>query len=249
MPSRGGAAGTVAGHGSPANRRAAPKRAGEEAAVSPPPAVPRWRFGDDPAVPAAVVARGGVLAIPTESSYGLAADPRSRAGVEAIYRLKRREAGKPLPVVVAAVEQLALLGVDPAAPDAARAVRCWPAALTVVLPLRPDAPPLPAAAGGRSVAVRVPDHPGLRRLLAATGPLTATSANESGAPPILEPHLLAPLLASADTLLIDAGPLPGGPPSTLIAFAGEDLRVLRPGRVPADRVRECLGEASRRPLG
>jgi L-threonylcarbamoyladenylate synthase len=203
-------------------------------------AVPRWRFGDDPALPAVVVARGGVLAIPTESSYGLAADPRSRAGVEAIYRLKSREAGKPLPVVIAGVEQLALLGVDPAGPEALRAARCWPAALTVVLPRVPDAPPLPAAAGGRSVAVRVPDHADLRALLAVTGPLTATSANPAGGEPILDPAAVAALLAGAlDVLLVDGGTLPGGPASTLVAFAGRRVRILRPGRVPAERVAEC----------
>jgi L-threonylcarbamoyladenylate synthase len=203
--------------------------------------LPRWRFGDDPALPAEVVARGGVLAIPTESSYGLAADPRSRRGVEAIYRLKSREAGKPLPVVVAGVGQLVLLGVDAAAPEAARAARCWPAALTVVLPLAPEAPPLPAAAGGRSVAVRVPDHPELRALLAVTGPLTATSANPSGGEPILDPHAAASFLTGADAVLVDAGLLPGGPPSTLIAFDGPHLRILRPGRVTADRLNACLG--------
>lgn len=202
---------------------------------------PGWFFGDDPALPAAVVARGGVLAIPTESSYGLAADPRSRAGVEAIYRLKSREAGKPLPVLVAELAQLALLGVDPTAPEVARAARCWPAALTVVLPLAPEALPLPAAAGGRSVAVRVPDHPELRALLAVTGPLTATSANPSGGEPILDPHAAASFLTGADALLVDGGALPGGPPSTLIAFDGPHLRILRPGRVSRHHLADCLG--------
>lgn len=202
---------------------------------------PRWRFGDDPALPAAVVARGGLLAIPTESSYGLAADPRSRRGVEAIYRVKSREAGKPLPVVVAGVDQLALLGIDAASSEAARAARCWPAALTVVLPLGAEAPPLPAAAGGRSVAVRVPDHAELRALLAVTGPLTATSANPSGGEPILDPSAAASFLAGADALLVDGGLLPGGPPSTLIAFDGPRLRILRPGRVPSDHLAACLG--------
>ncbi|HEX6203772.1 MAG TPA: L-threonylcarbamoyladenylate synthase [Thermoanaerobaculia bacterium] len=204
-------------------------------------AVRRWRFGGDSALPAAVVSRGGVLAIPTESSYGLAADPRSVAGVEAIYRLKSRETGKPLPVVIAGVEQLALVGVDPESPQSRRAARCWPAALTVVLPFAPGAPPLPAAAGGTSVAVRVPDHAELRALLAATGPLTATSANPAGGEPILDPAAVADLLAAApDALLVDGGTLPGGPASTLVAFEGRRVRLLRPGRMPAERAIACL---------
>ena len=72
-----------------------------------------WHWGDPVAPLRALLARGGVLAFPTESSYGLGADPRNPAGVETIYRIKGREAGKPLPVVVAGREQLADLGIDP----------------------------------------------------------------------------------------------------------------------------------------
>ena len=125
---------------------------------------------------------GRILAIPTESSYGLAVDPRSVAGVEAIYRLKERERGKPLPVVAGNLEQAIDLGVE--RNDAIRMAEThWPAALTVVAPLRAGLS-VPAAAGGDTLAVRVPDHDRLRTLLQALGhPLTATSANRSGEPP------------------------------------------------------------------
>ena len=85
--------------------------------------------------PAAALAAGGVLAFATESSYGLGVDPRDPRGVEAIYRLKGRELGKPLPVVAADVPQLLALGVDPDAEALAWATPRWPAAITVVLPL------------------------------------------------------------------------------------------------------------------
>jgi L-threonylcarbamoyladenylate synthase len=202
----------------------------------------RWRFGESFDLPRSVVAAGGVLVIPTESSYGLGADPRNRAAVEAVYRLKGRDAGKPLPVVVAVAGDAVLVGVDPGSPELARAAACWPAALTVVLPLAVGAPALPAAAGARTVAVRVPDHEPLRRLLAAVGPLTATSANPSGGAPVVDPDELAALFAAApgDTpapLLVDGGVLPGGPPSTLVAFgAGGGVRVLRPGPVEVHRL-------------
>ena len=146
---------------------------------------PIWHWGEPVAPLRDLLARGGVLAIPTESSYGLGVDPWNRTGVETIYRIKEREAGKALPVVIAGREQLAGLGIDPDLHIVEALFAFWPAPLTAVLPV---ARPLPASAGGRNLAVRVPDHDRLRELLAAIGHgLTATSANRSGEPPILEP--------------------------------------------------------------
>lgn len=208
-----------------------------------------WR-PDDPIEPlCALLARGGVLAIPTESSYGLGADPRNPEGVEAIYRIKGRERGKPLPVVVSDVRQLRDLGIDPGLPILEALAACWPAPLTAVLPI---ARPLPATAGESTLAVRIPAHEGLRRLLADLGHgLTATSANRSGGAPILDPDGAAELLAGADpgagAAVVDGGILPGGPPSTLVAIEASGLVVLRTGSFPVERLRERL-DASRRPL-
>ncbi len=199
---------------------------------------PLWRWGDPVDPLRELLARGGVLAIPTESSYGLGADPGNRQGIETIYRIKGREAGKPLPVVVAGLGQLAGLGIDPDLPILERLSACWPGPLTVVLP---TARPLPAAAGTGTLAVRVPEHPRLRGLLAALGQgLTATSANRSGAEPILDPARAAGLLAGEDAVVIDGGVLPGGPPSTLLAIEETGVVVLRSGRFPVERLRELL---------
>jgi L-threonylcarbamoyladenylate synthase len=192
-----------------------------------------------------LLARGGFLAIPTESSYGLAADPRNQTGVEAIYRIKEREAGKPLPVVVADLEQLRDLGIDPRLPILEALSACWPAPLTAVLPI---GRPLPAAAGEPTLAVRIPAHEGLRRLLAELGHgLTATSANRSGEAPLLDPAAVAELLADADAAVVDGGILPGGPPSTLVAIEASGPVVLRTGSFPVERLRERV-RASRQPL-
>jgi len=197
-----------------------------------------WQPGDPIAPLRAVLDRGGVLAIPTESSYGLAVDPRNAAGVEAVYRIKARERGKPLPVVVATVGQLRLLGVDPESPEVELAARYWPAPLTMVLPLLLTSAPLPAAARGGSVAVRIPAHDGLRRLLAELGPLTATSANPAGEAPALDPAELVALLAGHDAVIVDGGRLPGGPPSTLVALDADGTpRILRAGAFPPERLR------------
>lgn len=207
--------------------------------------IPLWRPGDPVAPLRALVARGGVLAIPTESSYGLGADPGNRTGVEAIYRIKERDRGKPLPVVVAGCGQLRDLGIDPGLPILEALSACWPAPLTAVLP---TARPLPAAAGEATLAVRVPAHEGLRRLLAELGHgLTATSANRSGGEPMLDPGEVAELLAGFDAAVIDGGVLPGGPPSTLVAIEESGPVVLRTGSYPVERLLERLG-ALRKPL-
>ena len=200
----------------------------------------RWRWGEPVAPLVDLLRRGGVLAIPTESSYGLGVDPASETGVAAVLRIKGERGAKPLPVVVAGVEQLARLGIDPDLPILTRLRRCWPGPLTAVLPL---SRPLAAARGGDTVAVRVPAHPKLRRLLVELGtPLTATSANRSGEPPALDPEEAAALLAGEVGAVVDDGRLAGGPPSTLIAFpagaaavagGAPPVEILRQGAFPA----------------
>jgi L-threonylcarbamoyladenylate synthase len=196
------------------------------------PAIPVWRFGDPVEPLRALLARGGVLAIPTESSYGLGVDPRNRAGVETVYRIKGREAGKALLVVVADRGQLVDLGIDPDLPILEALLACWPGPLTAVLPL---------ATGAGTLAVRIPGHEGLRRLLAALGHgLTATSANRSGGEPILDLEDLPALLAGEDAVIVDGGRLPGGAPSTLVAIVDGAPVVLRTGSYPVEKLRAHL---------
>jgi L-threonylcarbamoyladenylate synthase len=192
-----------------------------------------WRLGEPLEALVERVRRGGILCVPTESSYGVAVDPRNEEAVERIFELKRRDGRKPLPVVIANPSQLALLGIAPEQPAVAAVRGLWPAALSVVLATDR---PLPAAAGARSLAVRVPDHPLLLSVLAAVGPLTATSANPSGEPPLLDPHEVAAWAAGLDACVVNGGLLPGGPPSTLVEPTPSGWRVLRAGRVAADRL-------------
>ena len=186
-----------------------------------------------------VLGQGGVLAVPTESSYGLAVDPRDAEGVEAIYRIKQRERGKPLPVIAADVAQIVALGVAADAPELAASAPLWPSPLSAILPT----PDLPASAGTGTVAVRIPAHPALRALLARLGhALTATSANLAGEPPVLDPAELDAILGPAGpaghlAAIVDGGVLPGGPPSTLVAWDADGTpRVLRRGAFPEERL-------------
>ncbi len=175
-------------------------------------------------------ARHGLTAIPTETFYGLAVDPRDAIAVQRVYEVKGRDTAKLLLVVGGSLEQLDELVAIPSA-HRGRLRAAWPAALTVVLPSRRVLP-----AGDTTVAVRVPDAPLLRSLLLRTGPLTATSANRSGEAPEVDPVAVAALLGSELDLLLDGGATPGGAPTTLVDATGERMIVLRQGawRVPGD---------------
>jgi L-threonylcarbamoyladenylate synthase len=197
--------------------------------------LPRWRWGEALELVRQVLRRGGVLVIPTESSYGLAVDPRDGRGVEAIYRLKERERGKPLPVVVGSLDQLALLEIEDGAGLLGRFAGYWPAPLSLVLPTRRG---WPAGAGSRSLAVRIPAHEPLRGLLSELGhPLTATSANPSGGAPLLDPDEVDRWLGHRDGVLVEGGRLCGGPPSTVISAQPDGgFTVIRRGAFDLDAV-------------
>jgi L-threonylcarbamoyladenylate synthase len=170
------------------------------------------------------VAGGGVLLVPTESFYGLGADPTSEAGVERIFSMKERPSELGLPVLCADWQQLESLV---AVPDRYRTKlsRLWPAALTVVLPTVADV----AAARSGTLAVRIPDHAELRALLYGVGPLTGTSANRHGDPPFTTVDGALGSLAEAPDIALDAGVTAGGEVSTLVDLSGSEPEILRPG--------------------
>lgn len=173
-----------------------------------------------------LLGRGGVAVIPTETFYGFAADPWSESGVQRVVEAKGRESVKALPVLVADREQLGRLGVT-ASPEALEPYfRLWPAPLTVVLPIEQ---PLAASRGATTLGVRIPAEPRLRRMLASIGPVTATSANRSGAPPLDDPDAVASIFRSVIDVLVDGGKTPGGEPTTILDATKDPPRVLRAG--------------------
>lgn len=181
------------------------------------------------------VRSGGVVVFPSESSYALGADPVNAAGVAAVYRIKRRPGDKPLPVVAASMEALEQLGILRGSAGFSGLEEAWPGPLTVVLPCR-DA--LPAGSGRKELAVRIPGHRRLRRLLARAGvALTATSANLAGDDPLLELGELVELVSDERILVIDQGRLEGGPPSTLVRWEGDSVTVLRRGAMDVETLR------------
>jgi L-threonylcarbamoyladenylate synthase len=192
---------------------------------------------------AALLESGGLVALPTETVYGLAARADSSQAVAAIYRAKGRPDFNPLIVHVpslAAAEGLALF--DERALQLAAVF--WPGALTMVLPLRAGARIAPAVTAGLpTIALRCPAHGAMQALLKATGlPLAAPSANRSGAvSPTTAAHVVASL-GERVPLVLDGGPCDAGLESTIVALRqGGGWQVLRPGPVSQDRIAGILG--------
>lgn len=195
---------------------------------------------------ARVLREGGLVAVPTETVYGLAARADRDESVAAIYGAKGRPSFNPLIVHiadVAAAQELALF--DDRALRLAEAF--WPGALTLVLPLRPGARVAAAVTAGLpTIALRCPAHPVMRAIIAATGlPLAAPSANRSGGvSPTDAAHVLSSLGGRIDAV-VDGGACEAGLESTIVALR-EDGRwqVLRPGPIPESALRAVLGTPS-----
>ena len=179
---------------------------------------------------------GGIVALPTDTFYGLAVDPRSAAAVNALFSLKGRDAGAALPLIGASREQIEAVCGGLGASTRRLADACWPGPLALIV----DAPAslAPAVhAGADTVAVRVPSHPVARALAGAAGHLlTATSANRSGEPPATTAGALLALADDARVLVVDGGPVPGGAPSTIVDARGARPVLVRAGSIAWDRV-------------
>lgn len=188
-----------------------------------------------------VLRRGGLVAIPTETVYGLAADALDEDAVAGIFRAKGRPASNPLIVHVSdAAMARELAGAWPAAAEAIVAA-LWPGPVTVVVPRGPRIPDI-VTAGGPTVALRCPDQPLTRLLIATTGrPLAAPSANRSEAvSPTTAHHVLAGLGNRVD-LILDGGPCGRGIESTVVDCTVDPPRILRPGPLGEDDLRAALG--------
>ncbi len=181
------------------------------------------------------LAAGMVVAIPTDTVYGLAVDPMQPGAVHRIFALKRRPGEVALPVLVGGWSQVESVAgrLEVAARDLAD--RFWPGPLTLVVPRADD---FEADLGGRpeargTVGVRWPDHPVVRALCAAVGPLAVTSANRHGQPPATLAQEVISVFSTDDRLaaVVDAG-VCDGVPSTVVECHGEEAWCLRKGGIP-----------------
>lgn len=205
------------------------------------------RFAVDPRDPdpaiiadvAAILRAGGVVAYPTDTLYGLAVDPRRDAAVRKLFDVKERDHSNAIALIAADTAQAATAGV--LGPDELRlAERFWPGPLTIVAPAAEGLSRWLAGELG-TVGVRVPGHAVARALAAAFGrPITATSANLSGRPAATTADQAAAALEGRIDAVLDAGPSPGGAPSTIVELTGGRPVLRRAGAIAWDRVIEAL---------
>lgn len=183
---------------------------------------------------------GRIIALPTETFYALAAHPFQEAALAALFALKERPPEKPVLLLVADPDMLS--GLVERVPEAAvRLIKeFWPGPLTLILPARPGLPPLLTGNTG-SVGVRQPGQPLTCRLIQALGyPVTGTSANRSGQPPLIQAGGVEKEFGDAVPLIVDAGPCPGGLPSTVVDLSSTPPRLVRPGALEVARLRDVI---------
>lgn len=192
---------------------------------------------------------GRLVAFPTETVYGLGADATNGEAVARIYEAKGRPRFNPLIVHLAGViEADAHAEVSPLSRALADAF--WPGPLTLVLPRKATSPVCDlATAGLGTLALRVPDHPTARALIAATGrPLAAPSANRSGHVSATTARHVEDDLGDRVAMILDGGPTRHGVESTVLAVAGDRATLLRPGAVTADAIERIAGGPIQRSL-
>lgn len=179
----------------------------------------------------AVLRNGGVVAVPTDTLYGLAADFTSASAVRRVIEIKGRPEEMGMPLLLSDAADLSLVAID--LPKAAwtLAHRFWPGALTLVVPRSPAVSDL--VTGGRdTVAVRVPNHPVPIAIARGLGrPITGTSANRSGQPPCQISGDVRLHLGNAVDMILEGGDTPQGIQSTIVDLTGPVPRVLRQGAV------------------
>ena len=183
----------------------------------------------DVAAAARAIKRGEIIGVPTDTVYGLAADPYDEAALDRLYAIKGREDGKPIAILVADLDQgLSLGAMSDRALDLAD--RHWPGAVTLVVPRLDTAPTWLGDVKRRTIALRCPDHPVALELLRLTGPLAVTSANRSTEHPVNSADDARGVFGD-DVLTYLPGAAGGGELSTLVDLTQPAEMVLRSGPI------------------
>ncbi|MEO8104975.1 MAG: L-threonylcarbamoyladenylate synthase [Candidatus Saccharibacteria bacterium] len=178
---------------------------------------------------------GAIGVIPTDTVYGVVARAADSVAVQRLYALKQRQA-KPGTLIAASLDQLESLGFKRRYLTAVS--QFWPGAVSVVIPGGPDLAALHQ--GTHSLAVRLPAEPKLRALLAATGPLLTSSANQAGAPLSVTSQQAQTYFGDKVDFYVDGGDLSGQQPSTIIRIVDDEIEILRHGAVNINDQGEIL---------
>lgn len=189
---------------------------------------------------AAALAGGGVIALPTDTVYGVAARADSEAAMRALFAVKGRRDDHPIPILLPAAEDLSRAAREVPAEALRLAARFWPGPLTIVLPKAPAVSDL-VTGGKPTVGLRVPDHPVALAVLGACDFLVAvTSANLTGRPPARDAGQVAREFSGRVALIVAAGECPGGVPSTVVEVGERDLRIMRAGALTVEQLERAL---------
>jgi L-threonylcarbamoyladenylate synthase len=188
-----------------------------------------------------LVLSGKAVAVPTDTLYGLVADPFNLAAVSEIGRIKRRTVDKPLPLLVDSIDQAAEISQNVPPLFYRLAEKYWPGPLTIVVSASPRLP-LKVTGNTGKVGLRWPKAPIVVALIAACGrPLIGTSANLTENPPCTTAEDVLLQIGDVVPLIIDGGPTPAHVPSTVVELFGEGARMIRPGVIPESEIKEMLG--------
>lgn len=185
-----------------------------------------------------VLQADGIVAIPTDTVYGLAVRAFSQDAIDRLYEVKERAAAKAIPILIGGMITLTQVALKPTPAANRLAARFWPGPLTLVLYRHPKLPP--SISSDNTIGIRVPDHPVALKLLSAAGPLAVTSANLSGLPPARLAQEVLESLRDKIELILDAGETPGGQPSTVVNCTGSYPDILRHGPISQEEILEVF---------
>ncbi len=186
------------------------------------------------------LARGCVIGIPTDTLYGLAADPFNLAAVDEIYRVKGRPETRALPILVNSLDQATLLARETPRNFVRLAQEFWPGALTLVVEAA-NRLPLKVTANTGRIALRWPRSQVVRRLIAEfDGPITGTSANISGFPACSNAEQVMKQLGDRLPLVLDGGETGAALPSTIVELHGDTWKIIREGAIPVAEIEKAL---------
>ncbi len=206
----------------------------------------------DEAISEAIAAlqRGGIIAYPTETFYGLGVKFDMPESLEVLYGLKKRPSEKAMPLIIGRRELLPEVAAGKWLRDVPRAAEClmdrfWPGPLTLLLPAG-EGLSVFLTAGTGMIAVRIPGESFALHLAKKAGfPITATSANLSGMPPAMDAEMVVRYFGERPDLLIDGGRTGSGRPSTIVDVSGGGTRILREGAIRRGDIEDCLAKAKR----
>jgi len=185
-----------------------------------------------------VLKRGGLVAFPTDTVYGVGALAFNGDAVKSIYTAKNRPVEKAIPILLARPEDLDKVTIDVPDMAAKLALRYWPGPLTLVVPKHPHLPYVVSELP--TVGVRMPDHPVARGLLRSAGPMAVSSANISGKDSPESAQEVMSQLNGRIHLVLDGGNTPGGIPSTVVDCTGNEPVILREGPVTLEEIQNTL---------